>query len=74
MSGYGKVIDGGARMTKGLTKGINDKLDSKASEEKRRASVADRVKTIYDVKTLSEPHLNNINGGSFTKAKQVKNV
>ena len=27
MSGYGKVINGGKQMSKGLTKGINDKLE-----------------------------------------------
>lgn len=74
MSGYGKIISGGAQMTKGVSKGINDKLQGKAAEEKRRGAVAAQVRNVYDVKTLSEPHLNNINGGKFTKAKPEKNV
>ena len=64
---YGKVISGGARMTKGLTKGINDKLEGFAKENERRKQVANAVKDVYKVNTLSDQHTQNIRGGSFKK-------
>ncbi len=67
MSGYGKVISGGAKMSKGLTKGINDKLSGFEGENKRRAAVASAVNNVYKVRTLSDQHTNNVNGGKFTK-------
>lgn len=40
MSGYGKVISGGASMRKGVSKGINDKLSARESEISRREATA----------------------------------
>ena len=67
MSGYGKVISGGAKMSKGLTKGINYKLEGFAQENGRRATIAGAVNNAYKVRTLSDQHTNNVNGGKFTK-------
>lgn len=64
---YGRVISGGKQMSKGLTKGINDKLAGFEGENKRRAAVADAVANVYKVRTLSDQHTNNVNGGKFTK-------
>lgn len=64
---YGKVISGGKAMTKGLTKGINDKLEGFAGENKRRAAVAGAVANVYKVRTLSDQHTNDVKGGSFKK-------
>ena len=68
MSGYGKVLSGGAQMGKGLTKGINDKLKSRKDEIKHRDMVANAVSNAYKVDTLSSQHTNNIHkGDKFTK-------
>lgn len=64
---YGKVISGGKQMSKGVTKGINDKLAGFEGENKRRAAVANAVKDVYKVRTLSDQHTNNVKGGSFQK-------
>jgi hypothetical protein len=64
---YGKVISGGKAMTKGLSKGINDKLSGFEGENKRRAAVAGAVANVYKVRTLSDQHTNNVKGGSFQK-------
>ena len=64
---YGKVINGGAQMRKGLTKGINDKLASRSAEDDRRAAVANAVASAYKVDTVSSQHTNNSNKGQFTK-------
>lgn len=61
MSGYGKIISGGARMTKGLTKGINDKLEEYAESHKMSATLANSVRNVFNQNPLSAPHLNNIN-------------
>lgn len=63
---YGKVISGGKQMSKGLTKGINDKLDGFAKENGRRAQVAGAVVKAYQIRTLSDQNINNVNGGKFT--------
>lgn len=65
MSEYGKVISGGKAMSKGLTKGINDKLDGFAKENGRRKQVAGAVLSAYSVRTVSDQNINNINGGKF---------
>lgn len=67
MSSYGKVITGGARMTKGLSKGINDKLDSLEDRRERAQKIAGAVVDAYKVNTLSDQHVQNIKGGTFTK-------
>lgn len=65
---YGKVISGGKAMTKGLSKGINDKLAGHAAEDSRRASVAGAVRDAFKVRSLATPQTNNIhNSGKFTK-------
>jgi hypothetical protein len=64
---YGTVISGGARMTKGLTKGINDKLEGHKAENDRRSKVAAAVEKVYKVRTLSDQSTNNVKGGKFEK-------
>lgn len=71
---YGKVISGGKQMSKGVSKGINDKLSGFAGENKRRAVVAGAVARTYNQNPLSDPHKNNVNGGKFTTPKLPKNV
>ena len=71
---YGKVINGGKQMSKGLTKGINDKLEEFAESHKRSKTIATAVKDVYKIRTLSDQHTQNIRGGSFDKPKVPKNV
>lgn len=71
---YGRVISGGAKMSKGLTKGINNKLEGFSAENKRRAAVAGAVSRAFDQNPLSDNHTNNVNGGKFTTPKLPKNV
>jgi len=75
MSGYGKVISGGAKMSKGLTKGINDKLATFADGHKRAQTIATAVGNAYKVDTLSTQHTNDIRQfGKFKKPSVPKNV
>ena len=86
MSGYGQVISGGARMTKGVTKGINDKLDSLEDRRESRESLAKTVTDAFKQKNLSAPTFNNIQvgqksdkfggkkGNNFTTPTKPKNV
>ena len=75
MSGYGKVINGGKQMSKGLTKGINNKLEGFEEENERRAKVSNAVLDAYKVNTVSSQHTDNIrNSGKFTKPSVPKNV
>ncbi len=75
MSGYGKVINGGAKMSKGLTKGINDKLEEFAEGHGRAKKIATAVNDAYKVKTLSSQHTNNVKSkGKFEKPSVPKNV
>jgi hypothetical protein len=72
---YGQVISGGKPMTRGLTKGINDKLESFAKENERRATVAGAVRQAYTVNTLSSQHTDGISkGGKFKKPSVPTNV
>jgi hypothetical protein len=64
---YGKVINGGAPMRKGVSKGINDKLASFADEDARREKVAVAVRDAYKVNTISSQHTNGTKGGNFVK-------
>jgi hypothetical protein len=64
---YGKVINGGAQMRKGVSKGINDKLASFAGEDARREKVAVAVRDAYKVNTISSQHTNGTKGGNFVK-------
>ena len=74
MSGYGKVISGGDAMRKGLSKGINDKLSAREGEISRRERTAGVVRDAYKVNTLSDQHVQNIRGGSFTKGVRPAKV
>lgn len=72
---YGKVINGGAQMRKGVTKGINDKLTAHGKEVDRRQAVATAVGNAYKVDTLSSQHTNNVrNSGKFQKPSVPKNI
>lgn len=72
---YGKVINGGAQMRKGVTKGINDKLGSRSKEDDRRQSVATAVVNAYKIDTLSNQHTNNVSaGGKFVKGTRPERV
>lgn len=74
MSGYGRVINGGAKMSKGLTKGINDKLSGFAEENERRATVATAVNNAFKVRHLSDQTTNNTNNGKFQTLKEHAKV
>ena len=74
MSAYGKVISGGAQMSKGLTKGINDKLDGIADRRERAQVIATSVNNAYKVNTLSDQHTQNIRGGKFTAGTRPSKV
>jgi len=75
MSAYGKVISGGAKMSKGLTKGINDKLAGFAGENKRREVVAGAVRQAFTVRHLSDQTTNNVSaGGKFKTVKEKAKV
>ena len=72
---YGTVINGGAQMRKGVTKEINDKHEGLAANRARGEKIAKAVETIYQVKTLSDQHTNNVKQyGKFQKPHQPKNV
>ena len=70
MSEYGRVISGGAKMSKGLSKGINDKLSGRAKEDDRRAVVAGAVRKAFSYQHLSDQQTNNVSAGG--KFKPVK--
>jgi hypothetical protein len=74
MSGYGKIISGGKAMTKGLTKEINDKLSGFSNSHKHSAMISNAVGKVFNQNPLSDPHLNNVNGGKFTTPKLPKNI
>jgi hypothetical protein len=75
MSGYGKVISGGKQMSKGLTKGVNDKLATFADGHGRAKTIAQAVCDAYSVKTLSTQHTDGVKQfGKFTKPSVPKNV
>ena len=71
---YGKVINGGAQMRKGNTKGINDKLSARSKDDDRRQNVATAVVNAYKIDTLSNQHTNNVNGGKFVKGTRPERV
>lgn len=74
MSGYGRVINGGAKMSKGLTKGINNKLSGFEEENERRATVAGAVRQAFTVRHLSDQTTNNSNKGKFQNLKEHAKV
>jgi hypothetical protein len=67
MSSYGTVISGGARMTKGLTKNVNDKLSGFAESHKMSATLANSVRKAFNQNPLSDQHLNDINVAATKK-------
>ena len=74
---YGKVISGGKQMSKGLSKGINDKLAGRSAEDSRRASVAGAVRNAFTQNPLSENHIQNVNMAAkkqFSVPKLPKNI
>lgn len=71
---YGKVISGGASMRKGVSKGINDKLENLKAEKSARQITAQSVAEAFKVDTLSQQHTNNVNGGKFTKGTRPAKV
>jgi hypothetical protein len=68
---YGKVIDGGAQMRKGVSKGINSKVASRQKEYDRRDSVASAVVNAYKVRELSNQNINNVHNGDKFKVGKV---
>jgi ApbE superfamily uncharacterized protein (UPF0280 family) len=75
MSGYGKVISGGAKMSKGLTKGINDKLTTFADGHSRAQTIATAVNNAFKVRHLSDQTTNGISaGGKFKTVKERAKV
>jgi hypothetical protein len=71
---YGRVIDGGKQMSKGLSKGINDKLSGFEEENERRATIATAVKNAFTVRHLSDQTTNNSNNGKFQTVKEKAKV
>ena len=71
MSGYGRVINGGAQMRKGVTKGINDKVASRQKEYDRRDMVAGKVVDAYKVRELSNQSINDVHDGDKFKVGKV---
>jgi len=71
---YGRVIDGGKQMSKGLSKGINDKLSGFEEENERRATIAKAVNTAFTVRHLSDQTTNNSNNGKFQTVKEKAKV
>jgi hypothetical protein len=61
-------------MSKGLTKGINDKLDGLADRRERAKTIAGAVVDAYKVNTLSDQHTQNIRGGKFTAGTRPSKV
>jgi hypothetical protein len=74
MSGYGKIISGGAKVSKTGDKAINNKLDGFADENKRRAVVAGAVRQAFTVRHLSDQTTNNVKGGKFQTVKEHAKV
>jgi len=75
MSGYGKIINGGAQMRKGVTGEINQKIDNMKAARARAKGIADQVTDAYKVRTLSSQHTNEVKQfGQFKKPSVPKNV
>jgi hypothetical protein len=74
MSGYGKVISGGKAMTNGLTKNINGKLEGFSKGHAHGEMIANAVNKVFGNRHLSDPQVNDINGGKFKTSKTPKNA
>lgn len=62
-------------MSKGLTKGINDKLEEFAESQSRSKMIATSVANAFKQKNLADPTTGrDVKGGSFLKAKAQRNV
>lgn len=71
---YGKVISGGKAMSKGLTKGINDKLSALDGERNRRQTIATAVNNAFKQRNLSDNTTNNSDNGKFKTPKVPSKV
>jgi len=72
---YGKIISGGKQMSKGLTKGINDKLSAFSEGHERSAKIAGAVREAFVGRSLSDMQTNDIHQrGKFKTVKSPKNV
>ena len=56
-------------MTKGVGKGINDKLDKQEDARERRKVVATAVNNAFKQRNLSDNTTNNVKGGKFSTPK-----
>jgi len=74
MSGYGRIINGGKQRSKGLNKGINDKLSGYEEENERIAVIATAIKNAFTVRHLSDQTTNNSKGGKFQSPKEHAKV
>ena len=63
MSEFGRIIDGGKPMRKGVTAGINDKLEQLEAKRDARMKLADTVKQAFKQRDLSSPNWNDIQVG-----------
>ena len=61
MSGYGKIIDGGKSMRKGVDKPINNKLETFAAQDKHGAHIASTALKWLGQESFSDQHIDNIN-------------
>lgn len=61
-------------MTKGLTKGINDKLDNLEDARERRKTIATAVNNAFKQRNLSDNTTNNTNNGKFQTPKVPSKV
>lgn len=68
---YGRVISGGAQMSKGLTKGVNDKLKTFADGHKRAATIATAVNNAFKQRNLSDDTTNGIHANGKFKTPKV---
>ncbi len=61
-------------MRKGVSKGINDKLETLKAARSSRQITASAVADAFKVDTLSQQHTNNVNGGKFTPGTRPSKV
>jgi hypothetical protein len=70
MSGYGRVISGGAQVSKGNnTKQINDKLEGFEEKHERSGKIAGAVREGMNNVVMEGPRRLKVNGGSFEANK-----
>jgi hypothetical protein len=75
MSGYGKVISGGAQVQKVGGGAINKKLSAFADGHGRSEQIANAVNKAFTVKLLSDQATNNVSaGGKFKKVTPPSKV